>query len=258
MKQKVLHYSLSLIVLLLFAFALSSADTKISTQWVQYLSGEDTVRGYLAMPEGDGPFPALIVIHEWWGLNDWIKQNADEFARRGYVALAIDLYRGRSASSSDEAHELMRGLPEDRAAKDLKSAFAYLTQNTKVNKEKIASIGWCMGGGYSLAAALNVKELGAAVICYGRLVTENDEIKKINCPILGIFGEMDRGIPAASAKTFERSAQKLDKAVRVTVYPKVGHAFMNPNNKAGYDEKTANDAWQKIYAFFDSKLKAKK
>lgn len=247
--------SLSLAIV---SFVHAFSETKITTQSVQYNSGSDTVTAYLAMPEGDGPFPALIVIHEWWGLNDWVKQNADEFARRGYVALAIDLYRRHVASSADEAHELMRGLPEDRAAKDLKAAFAFLRDMPKASKQNIGSIGWCMGGGYSLAAALNIKQLAAAVVCYGRLVTENDEIKKISCPVLGIFGEKDRGIPAASAISFERTAQKLEKDVRVTVYPKVGHAFMNPNNKEGYDEKTAAEAWKKIYAFLDSKLKSTK
>jgi carboxymethylenebutenolidase len=234
-----------------------SQSDSLSTR-LQYLSGKDTVTAYLAVPAGNGPFPALIVIHEWWGLNDWVKDNADEFAKRGYIALAIDLYRGRVAESSDEAHELMRGIPEDRAAKDLKSAFSLLAQHPKVHKDKIGSIGWCMGGGYSLAAALNLKDLSAAVICYGRLVTEEEEIRKINCPVLGVFGENDRGIPGASAKTFERTAQSLDKTVRVMIYPNVGHAFMNPNNKTGYDKQTAADAWQRIHAFLDAKLKAKK
>jgi len=247
-------------ILLLAACAKPSvrAEENVTTQWVQYLSGEDTVRAYLALPSGNGPFPAVILIHEWWGLNDWIMANAVEFAQRGYVALAVDLYRGRVAASSDEAHELMRGLPEDRAAKDLRAAFSYLWQRTDVQQQRIGSIGWCMGGGYSLVAALNIRDLAAAVICYGRLVSETEEIQKINCPILGIFGEKDRGIPAASAKTFEREAQKLDKQVRVTIYPNVGHAFMNPNNKAGYDAETAKEAWQRIFAFLDSKLKAQR
>lgn len=153
--------------------------------------------------------------------------------------------------------ELMRGLPEDRAAKDLKAAFTYLQKNPIVKKEMIGSIGWCMGG-YSLVAAMNINELAAAVICYGRLASENDEIIKITCPILGIFGEADRGIPATSAKTFERMAQKLDKDVRVMIYPKAGHGFMNPNNKNGYSEESANSAWQKIYSFLDSRLTTKK
>ncbi len=247
------------LILLLAAYVRPNARAgeNLTTEWVQYLSGDDTVRAYLALPGGNGPFPAVILIHEWWGLNDWIMDNAIEFAQRGYLALAVDLYRGSVASSSDEAHELMRGLPEDRAAKDLRSAFLYLWQRPDVHQQRIGSIGWCMGGGYSLVAALNIRDLAAAVVCYGRLVSEPEELQKINCPILGIFGEKDRGIPAASAKAFEREAQKMDKQVRVTIYPNVGHAFMNPNNKDGYDAETAKEAWQRIFAFLDSKLKAR-
>jgi carboxymethylenebutenolidase len=251
---------LILFTLLLSAAVLpapSRADSVVTTQWVSYTSGTDTVKAYCAIPDGEGPFPAVILIHEWWGLNDWIKENAKDFARRGYLALAIDLYRGRVAASSDEAHELMRGLPEDRAAKDLKSAFTYLQTRPDVKQEKIGAIGWCMGGGYSLTAALTIQSLAAAVVCYGRLVSEEEEIQKIACPVLGIFGETDRGIPAASVKAFERSAQKLDKNVRVVIYPKVGHAFMNPNNEKGYDASTAQEAWQRIYAFFETKLMGK-
>lgn len=246
----------SFVLLFLCGFQLS-AQSKITTNSVQYLSGNDTVTAYVAMPQGEGPFPALIVIHEWWGLNEWVKNNANEFARRGYVAFAVDLYRGRTAASADEAHELMRGVPEDRAAKDLKSAFSYLSSTPYIKADRIGSIGWCMGGGYSLAAALNIPSLAAAVICYGRLVSEEEEIQKISCPVLGIFGETDRGIPAASVKAFERAAQTLDKNVRMTLYPNVGHAFMNINNKTGYDEDATTEAWQKIYAFLDAKLKNK-
>ncbi len=221
------------------------------------MSGKDSVAAYIAMPEGEGPFPALIVIHEWWGLNDWIKSTTDDLARNGYVSLAIDLYRGSIAGSAEEAHELMRGLPEDRVTKDLKSAFRFLTKKKLVDSERIGSIGWCMGGSYSLKASQVLPSLAASVICYGRLVTEEDELKKIACPILGIFGETDRGIPAASVKIFERTAQKLEKNVRTVVYPNVGHAFMNPNNKNGYDEATTLEAWQRIHAFLKLRLKGK-
>lgn len=232
----------------------ASAQDSLITRTVQYLSGGDTVSAYLATPAGDGPFPALLLIHEWWGLNEWIKHNADEFARQGYVAMAVDLYRGRVAASSDEAHELMRGLPEGRVARDLRSAFGFLSQDLRVNATKIGCIGWCMGGGYALMAAMTLPELAAAVVCYGRLVFEEEEIKKIGCPVLGIFGEKDRGIPAASVKIFERQAQKLNRDVRVTVYPEVGHAFMNPNN-AGFNAEVAAEAWRRIYAFLNAKLK---
>lgn len=101
--MKLVHSAVG-ILLLIAATNYSLAQAKIISQWIQYRSGNDTVKAYLVKPEGDGPFPAILVIHEWWGLSDWVKQDAEEFARRGYVAVAVDLYRGRLASSSDEAH----------------------------------------------------------------------------------------------------------------------------------------------------------
>src|SRR5271170_5283936 len=102
----------------------SSSAAAVSTQTVSYKSGDETVSGYLALPDGGGKHPAIIVIHEWWGLNDWVKQQADKFASQGYVALAVDLYRGKAAANADEAHQLMRGLPDDRGLRDLEAAFA--------------------------------------------------------------------------------------------------------------------------------------
>ena len=151
----------------------------ITTSIVSYKSGNDTVKGYLAMPGGEGPFPGLIVIHEWWGLTDWIKNNADSFADNGYAALAIDLYRGKVTSDPSEAKNLSGSLPKDRAITDLKAAFDYLQNLPDVDKNKIGSIGWCMGGGYSLQAALNIHALSACIIAYGRLTNDTNDVKKI-------------------------------------------------------------------------------
>src|SRR6202008_4621360 len=137
-----------LVVLSLAAFALA-ADNKT----VSYKSGSENVQGILYTPAGKGPFPAMIVIHEWWGLNDWVKEQASNLADQGYVALAIDLYRGKVADNPGTAHELARGVPEDRAARDLHAAVEFLQSQSNVRKDRIASIGWCMGGGYSLNMA---------------------------------------------------------------------------------------------------------
>ncbi len=233
-------------------FAESYSGIKTST--VKYLSGKDTVSGFLASPVDKGEHPALIVIHEWWGLTPWVKNNAEDFAKKGYVALAVDLYRGKVTSDPEVAHELSRELPEDRAERDLKAAFSYLSSLTEVNKEKIGSIGWCFGGGYSLQTALMIPKLNACVINYGRLVTEKNSIDKINCPVLGIFGEQDRGIPPKSVKEFEDAMKKEGKNIKIVIYPKVGHAFMNPDNKGGYNKNAAGKAWLEIYSFLDKTL----
>lgn len=219
------------------------------------MSGKDTVSGYLCMPEGKGPFPALIAIHEWWGLNEWVEETAMKFASIGYVTLAVDLYRGKATQSPDEAHELMRGLPEDRAARDLQAAAQYLKTRSNVDPKKIGSIGWCMGGGFSLVTALNVPDLAACVICYGRLVTDSSSIQKIPCPILGIFGEEDMGISPQSVREFETACKSAGKSIEVKIYEKAGHAFMNPNNAKAYRGASAKDAWSRIQTFLEKTLK---
>jgi carboxymethylenebutenolidase len=212
--------------------------------------------GYLALPAGAGKKPAIIVIGEWWGVNDWVREQTDRFAKQGYVALAVDLYRGRSASTPDEAHELMRALPEDRAVADLKAAFQYLASRPDVDAKHIGAIGWCMGGGYSLALATNEPRLAADVINYGRLVTDPATLAKIHAPILGNFGSKDRGIPVTDVQAFEAALKKLGKEVDIKIYPDAGHAFMNPNNKDGYRAADAADAQQRIDRFFAAKLRA--
>jgi carboxymethylenebutenolidase len=244
-----------LITLTSAALIYHRAQPSVKTQMVQYQSGDETVTGYMAFPEGKGPFPAIILIHEWWGLNDWIKENAKKFADEGYIALAIDLYRGQVATDQDAAHELMRGLPEDRATRDLQAAVAYLVSRNDVKHDKIGSIGWCMGGGYSLQAALSVPELAAGVINYGRLVTDAEMIDKINCPLLGIFGAKDRGIPVKDVEAFKNACHKADKDVTIQIYANSGHAFINENNAKTYNAKDAKSAWEKTFAFFEKKLK---
>jgi carboxymethylenebutenolidase len=212
-------------------------------------------RGYLVLPEGKGKHPAVIVIQEWWGLNDWIRENTARFAKQGYVALAVDLYRGRVASDSGEAHELMRGLPEDRAIADLKAGIGFLAARPDVDAEHIGSVGWCMGGGYSLALATAEPRLRAAVINYGRLVTAPAKIEGIRAALLGNFAGADRGIPVDDVHTFENQLKAAHKDADIKVFDGKGHGFMNPNNKDGYDPAATTEAWSRIDAFFARTLK---
>lgn len=221
---------------------------------VRYLSGKDTVGAYFSLPTGKEPFPALIVIHEWWGLNDWIRKNADEFSKRGYAALAIDLYRGKSTIKSDEAHELMRGVPQDRVAKDLQAAYSFLQNNPKVDKDKIAIIGWGIGGGYALQSATFLPKLRAAVMNYGSVFSDPLNVKKVGCPLLGIFGETDRGISVMDVQNFEQALKDAKKENKIIIYRNVGHAFMNPNNKDGYNAEITERAWREIFSFLEKHL----
>jgi carboxymethylenebutenolidase len=243
-------------ILLLILVSLCSISSFAATgKSVSYKSGDETVQGILYAPEGKGPFPALVVIHEWWGLNDWVKEQATKLADQGYVTLAIDLYRGKVATTPDEAHEIMRGIPEDRSARDLHAAVEFLKSQSNVKKDRIGSIGWCMGGGYALNVALQEPTLAAAVINYGHLAADADSLKKISAAVLGIFGGQDRGIPVDDVKKFEQALKQQGNKVEIVIYPDAGHAFENPNNKTGYRANDAADAWKHTTSFLAGTLK---
>ncbi len=232
--------------------ALAAAGTMVS-----YPSGSETVSGYLAVPDGAGRKPALVVIHEWWGLNDWVKAKADGFAKQGYVALAVDLYRGKVATDADMAHQLMRGLPDDRALRDMKAAAAYLRSRPDVEVAKLASIGWCMGGGLSLDLAVAEPTLSGAVIYYGHLMTEPATIAALKVPLVGNFGGQDQGIPPASVREFEDLAKKDGKSVDFKIYPDAGHGFASSRDPKVYRPQDAKDADARADAFLAKVLKGK-
>ena len=234
---------------------LATASFAADGKPVSYKSGTETVNALLYTPQGKGPFPALVVIHEWWGLNDWVKDQASRLADQGYVALAIDLYRGKVATTPDEAHQIMRGVPEDRANRDLLAASSYLRSLQNVDPARVGSIGWCMGGGYSLDLAIADPKLKVAVINYGHLAADDATLKKINAAILGIFGGQDKGIPVADVKTFESELKAQGKTVEIHIFPDAGHAFENPNNKQGYRADDAAQAWKLTTAFLAKYLK---
>jgi carboxymethylenebutenolidase len=251
MKKIYLLICVALILVALFASAAFAADSKS----VSYKSGDETVQALLYTPAGKGPFPAIIVIHEWWGLNDWVKDQASKLADQGYEALAIDLYRGKVATTPEMAHEIMRGVPEDRAKRDLHAAFEFLQSQPSVRKDRIGAIGWCMGGGYSLDVALQEPTLAADVINYGSLATDPEALKKINAPILGLFGGLDQGITPNDVHKFETALKQLGKKIDIKIYDDAGHAFENPNNKGGYRPDDAADAWKRIFSFLAETLK---
>jgi carboxymethylenebutenolidase len=245
------------IVLLVSLFVVLFVSTCVAADGkaVSYKSGDETVQAVLYTPAGKGPFPAIIVIHEWWGLNDWVKDEAGKLAGEGYVALAIDLYRGKVATTPEMAHEIMRGVPEDRAKRDLHAAFEFLQSQPDVKKDRIGAIGWCMGGGYSLDVALQEPTLAADVINYGHLATDTEALKKINAPILGLFGGQDHGITPDDVHKFEAAMKQLGKKIEVKIYDDAGHGFENPNNKDGYRAADTADVWQRTIGFLAANLK---
>jgi carboxymethylenebutenolidase len=243
----------ALIALATAGGSLTSGSPK--TETVKFKSGDETISGFLALPSGAGRHPGIVVIHEWWGLNDWVKDETQKLADQGYVALAVDLYRGKVASDPNEAHELMRGLPQDRGIRDLKAGFDFLAARPDVDAGKIGSIGWCMGGGYSLQLAIHEPRLAACVVNYGAMPTDANDINQIKAPVLGNFGAEDRGITPAAVAAFEKTMQADGKSIDVKEYPGAGHGFENPNNKDGYKPDATADAWTRITAFFAKTLK---
>jgi carboxymethylenebutenolidase len=237
----------------IFLVALPALAT--TSKDVTYQSGDDTVHAILYTPRGSGPFPGIVVVHEWWGLNDWVKQQASKLADEGYAALAIDLYRGQVATTPDMAHELSRGVPDDRSDRDLQAAVEFLGAQPDVDKDKLGVIGWCMGGGYALDAALLEPNLKALVMNYGSVITDPEELQKVHASVLGIFGGRDNGILISDVRKFEQRLKDEGRRVEIHVYPDAGHAFENPNNASGYRAADAADAWGKTVAFLASVLK---
>jgi carboxymethylenebutenolidase len=241
-----------LVCLLIFTGTLSFAATGKD---VSYKSGEETVQAVLYMPKGKGPFPALIAVHEWWGLNDWIKEQSSRLADEGYVTLAVDLYRGKVATTPQMAYQLSRDLPDDRAYSDLHTALEFLKTQPDVKKDRIGVIGWWMGGGYALDMAVTEPTLAAVVINYGSLTDDPDDLKKLNASVLGIFAGEDRDVPLADVRKFEQQMKELGKKGEIAIYPDAGPAFENPSNTAGYRLIDAQDAWKKTIDFLANTLK---
>jgi carboxymethylenebutenolidase len=248
---------LLLLAVICFGVFAGAAGSKVSSKTVSYKSGDDTISGVLYAPatKGNTKLPAIVVIHEWYGLNDWAKQQAEELASQGYETLAVDLYRGKVAKTRDEAHELMNGLPHDRAVRDLRAAVAYLKSQPNVDSNKIGAIGWCMGGTYSAQLAVAEPTLAADIVNYGWLPESDADAKAVKAKMLGNFGGEDQGITAESIHKFEQQMKANGNPVDFKIYPDAGHGFQNPINGKGYNPQATADAKKRISDFFAATLK---
>lgn len=208
---------------------------------------------YLSEPVVGEPIGAVIVIHEWWGLNDHVKHWTDRLASDGYVALAVDLYDGVVATTRDGAMSAMRSVDQKAAIEKLRGAHAWLTDSEgRVRAERTGCIGWCFGGGYSLQLAIHEPELDAAVVYYGRLVTDVETLKAIEAPVLGVFGDQDSSIPPESVDAFEQAMDEAGSELTLRRYD-AQHAFANPSS-GRYDAENAAAAWRETRAFLCARL----
>lgn len=227
---------------------LSSKNTPIKTEEVTYF---ENVKGFYAAPEEAGNYPGVVMIHEWWGLNQNIKDMAKELAKEGYQVLAVDLYNGTVATTPDQAKGLTSSLDQTKAIDNMEAAVKFLKDKGAI---KVASLGWCFGGGQSLRLAVSGQPLDATVLYYGNLITDVDQLTNVKWPVLGVFGDQDTGIPVESVKQFEKQLNDLKIKNEIYIYPGVGHAFANPSG-ANYAPEETKDAWSKTLNFLNSNLK---
>ncbi len=218
---------------------------------------DEIVYGHFVFPSDMiEPLPAVIMIHEWWGLNDNIRAMADRLAAEGYIVLAVDLFGGEAATSPGVARQLMTRAVEnsDSVTSNLEQAYAFVTDTA--GAPRVASLGWCFGGGWSLNAALLFpNELDAAVIYYGQVTDSEARLAPLEVPILGLFGSEDRGIKLDSVRRFEDTLERLGKEYDIQVYEGAGHAFANPSGN-NFNAEYAEDAWSRTLDFLRGHLAA--
>lgn len=224
---------------------------KLKTHTAGFLGAREKIAAFLALPAEPGRRPAAILVHEWWGLNQWVKEQAVKLAMHGYIALAVDLYQGKVTSDPSEAREFKRGLQQGHAIGAFKAAFDYLLGRPDVDSKRICSVGWSMGGGLALELAIHEPQLAACVVHYGPLPTNVSDIQKISAPVLGLFGALDRGIPVSKARAFEKGMNAAGKQVEIEIYKGARHAFEGPSNERGYRPDAAVDTWSHMLKFLE-------
>ena len=220
---------------------------------VSFQSNGAQTNGYLATPK-TGHGPGVVVIQEWWGLVDHIKDVCDRFAAEGFVALAPDFYHGQIAKSPDDAGRMMMALRIDEAEKDLKGAINYLLGYPATTASKVGTVGFCMGGALSLYAATKNENVGACVVFYGGHPNVKPDLANLKSPVLGIYGERDRSVPPAVVHELERKLKELEKSFEYHIYPSADHAFFNDTRPAVYNAAAAADAWTRTVEFLRSHL----
>ena len=233
----------------------SSARSGADTAFVRIGSGERTAGAFVAWPSGNQPVPAIVVAHEWWGLNGQIRDIARRLAQQGYAAIVPDLYHDKVADDPMRAHELMRGLEQDEALGTLSDAVAWLRSQPRTAKGRIGAMGFCMGGGLAEQMGLNGAGVAAVVMFYGTPEPDSTRLARLAVPLQAHFGAQDEGIPAERVESFRVALKKAGKITEVYVYPGAGHAFMHDGGSS-YRPDAARQAWARTLAFLQKHLKS--
>ncbi len=219
-------------------------------QRVNFPSNGHTCEGYFAAPP-DRPGPAVVVIQEWWGLVEHIEDLVDRFAAAGCVALAPDLYHGKTTKSPDDAGKMLMELDVERAAKEIAGAGKYLLSRPECSSTKYGVVGFCMGGALAqYAATYDAGNVGAAVSFYGGFKQVTPEWEKLEAPLLLIYGENDKGVPPQHGRDLHSKLQKLGKNVELAIYPDADHAFFNDTRPEVHNAAAAADAWSRTLELF--------
>ena len=226
----------------------------MQTEQVTFPANGGSAQGYLALPEGPGPHRAVVVIQEWWGLNDHIKDVTRRFAAEGCVALAPDLYSGTVAHEPDDARKLAMALQLPEAARQMAGAAAYLAGRADVGPKKVGAIGFCMGGSLALLLAAASEHVGAVASFYGGRELPEDQLRSIRAPVLSVFGEADQGIPPERHALLDRVFTETGLPHAIYVYPGAPHAFFNDTRPQAYRPLAAQDAWVRSLAWFEKYL----
>lgn len=214
-------------------------------------------KSYLSLPPGGKPpLPGIVVIHEWWGLNEHVMHWADRLAQDGYAALAVDLYEGKVAKTPDEAMAYVKTVDGKKAIATLVAGHDFLRSDARVRASRIGVIGWCFGGNWSLELGLAAPDVDAVVVYYGHVTTDPARLAKLHAPLLGIFANRDQSIPPPYVDDFEKALKKVGAKYEIYRY-EADHAFANPSG-ARYDQKSAEDAWKHARAFLSAHLKTPK
>lgn len=219
-------------------------------EMVRFASNGGTSEGYLARPDG-GSGPGVVVIQEWWGLVDHIKAVADSFAGEGFVALAPDLYHGEATEEPDDAGKLMMAMDIDRAAQDLRGAVRYLLNEGGASGDKVAVVGFCMGGQLALyAATVSPDQVGAVADFYGIHPSVQPDLDRLTAPVLGVFASEDEYAPPAAVGALEEQIRSRGIETDFKTYEGADHAFFNDDRPEVHDADASADAWQRTLAWF--------